>query len=249
MNRRILRTTIVLALLLGVAGGSAVAQGRRPFAPTDPARGNALTNPAFKGAEVIKFIGVKRGQAVADIFPGRFTPALAQAVGPKGKVYGMVPAQTVRSYPEVTASIAQWKLDPAYKVVDFRIEEIDAMVLPAKLDAVFIRQNYHDLHLAALGPADVPAFNRKVFAALKPGGVFVVQDHAALPGSGMTAMQRLHRIDPAIVKQEVMAAGFVLDAESPVLANPADDHTKMVLDPTMIDKTDQFVLRFKKPRR
>jgi predicted methyltransferase len=75
-----------------------------------------------------------------------------------------------------------------------------------------------------------------------------VLDHAALPGAGLAVANRLHRIDPADVKAEVTAAGFVLDAESGVLANPADDHTKMVLDPAILGKTDQFLLRFRKPR-
>jgi predicted methyltransferase len=87
-----------------------------------------------------------------------------------------------------------------------------------------------------------------VFEALKPGGVFVVLDHVATAGSGMNGPQRLHRIDPEIVKAEVTAAGFKFDGESKVLANPADDHSKMVLDPAILGKTDQFILRFRKPK-
>ena len=98
-----------------------------------------------------------------------------------------------------------------------------------------------------MGPADVAAFNRAVFAALKPGGVFVVLDHAALPGSGLSATDTLHRIDPETVKQEVEAAGFVLDGESKVLANPADPKDKKIFDPSIRGRTDQFLLRFRKP--
>jgi predicted methyltransferase len=123
------------------------------------------------------------------------------------------------------------------------------MVLPSGLDAVFIRQNYHDLHVKFMGPADVPAFNRKVFAALKPGGVFVIIDHVAPAGlDEAQATNRLHRIDPAMVEAEVEAAGFKFDGESEVLANPADDHSKMVLETSILGKTDQFMLRFRKPR-
>jgi predicted methyltransferase len=111
----------------------------------------------------------------------------------------------------------------------------------------FIRQNYHDLHDTFMGPADVPAFNRNVYAALKPGGVFVVLDHAAAAGSGLRDTDTLHRIDIAAVKSEVEAAGFVLDGESAVLANPADSHDKNVFDPSIRGRTDQFLLRFKKP--
>jgi predicted methyltransferase len=86
-----------------------------------------------------------------------------------------------------------------------------------------------------------------VFAALKPGGVYVVLDHAAMPGSGVSATETLHRIDPARVKADVLAAGFKLDAESTILADKADDHTKNVFDPAIRGHTDQFLFRFKKP--
>jgi predicted methyltransferase len=120
--------------------------------------------------------------------------------------------------------------------------------LPSGLDAVFIRQNYHDLYDKFMGPADVPGFNKAVFAALKPGGVYVVLDHAAVAGSGIGATETLHRIDPARVKSDVLAAGFKLDGESSILANKADDHTKNVFDPSVRGHTDQFLFRFKKPK-
>ena len=175
-----------LALFALVPGG---ALGQPPkfdiHAPTDPSRGDALTNPAFKGPEVLKFIGVKKGDRVADIFGGRFTTALAAAVGPKGRVYAVTPSEIVKVHPELTDMLAARAKDPAYRNVEISTPAIDAMTLPGGLDAVFIRQNYHDLHVRFMGPADVPAFNRNVFAALKPGGVFVVLDHTAAPGAGL----------------------------------------------------------------
>jgi len=93
----------------------------------------------------------------------------------------------------------------------------------------------------------VPAFNKGVFAALKPGGIYVVLDHAAMEGSGIGATDTLHRIDPARVKSDVLAAGFKLDGESSILANTADDHSKNVFDPSVRGHTDQFLFRFKKP--
>ncbi len=88
---------------------------------------------------------------------------------------------------------------------------------------------------------------KAAFAALKPGGVYVVLDHAAIAGSGIGATDTLHRIDPARVKKDVLAAGFKLDAESSILANKADDHTKNVFAPSVRGHTDQFLCRFKKP--
>jgi predicted methyltransferase len=94
----------------------------------------------------------------------------------------------------------------------------------------------------------VPGFNKQVYAALKPGGVYVILDHAAAAGAPIGVTETLHRIDIARVKTDVLAAGFKLDGESNVLANPADDHTKMVFVPDIRGKTDQFLLRFRKPK-
>jgi predicted methyltransferase len=248
--RRLRGALLALAVIAAGAGG-ALAQPPKfdIHAPTDPSRGDALSNPEFKGPEVLKFIGVKPGQRVADIFSGRFTPAIAATVGAKGRVYGVIPAEIIKVHPELTGMIEGRAKNPAYANVEYSTAPINDMALPAGLDAVFIRQNYHDLHVRFMGPADVPAFNRKVFAALKPGGVFVVIDHVAPAGMDLTnATNRLHRIDPAVVKSEVEAAGFVLDGESPILANKDDAHDKMVLEPAILGKTDQFMLRFRKPK-
>jgi predicted methyltransferase len=228
------------ALLLAAAIAPAVrAQAQAPA--------DALTDPSMKRAEVIAFIGVKPGDQVADIVAGRFVRALSQAVGPNGKVYAFEPAEVVKAHPQVMGMLSALGADPAYANVKVSSAPINEPALPKGLDAVFIRQNYHDLHDKFMGPADVAAFNRNVYAALKPGGVFVVLDHAAPAGSGLADTDTTHRIDPASVKAEVTAAGFVFDGESTVLANPADDHSKMVFDPAIRGKTDQFLYRFKKP--
>ena len=245
------RTAALALALLAFAAGSAPAQPPKfdIRSPTDPSRGNALSNPEFKGPEVLKFIGVKKGDRVADIFSGRFTTALGGVVGPKGRVYAIVPEEAIKIHPELRDMLPARAKDPAYANVETTTAPINDMVLPDRLDAVFIRQNYHDLHVRFMGPADVPAFNRKVFAALKPGGVYVIEDHVAAPGGEVNAVaNRFHRIDPATVKAEVEAAGFKFDGESKVLANPDDDHTKMVLEASILGKTDQFLYRFRKPK-
>ncbi len=195
---------------------------------------------------MIAFIGLKPGDKVADIVGGRFVRSLSQAVGPTGTVYAVETAEVVKIHPEVMKVMSMVAADPAYANVKASADPV-ATPLPKGLDAVFIRQNYHDLYDKFMGPADVAAFNKGVFAALKPGGVYVVLDHADAPGAGLTHTETLHRIDEARVRADVLAAGFVLDAESQILANPADDHTKMVFDPAIRGKTDQFLLRFKKP--
>ena len=128
-------------------------------------------------------------------------------------------------------------------------EPLANLALPkGGLDEVFIRQNYHDLYDAFLGPADVPNFNKQVYAALKPGGVYIVLDHSAPAGTGLRDTNTTHRIDEERVKADMKAAGFVLDGESKILANPANDRSKMVFNPAIRGKTDQFLLKFRKPK-
>jgi predicted methyltransferase len=225
-------------LALSLAAGSSAFAQATPATPPPP-------NPAWKIPEVISFIGVKKGDKVADVVGGRLTGALAEAVGPSGKVYAVETAEVVKVHPQIMDLMHQLSEHSPQVVVS---ADPVSTPLPEGLDAVFIRQNYHDLYDKFMGPADVPAFNKAVFKALKRGGVYVVLDHAAVAGSGIQATDTLHRIDPARVKADVLAAGFKLDAESSILANSSDDHTKQVFDPSIRDHTDQFLFRFKKPK-
>jgi predicted methyltransferase len=228
---------LALSLVLAVSISAAAPASSQSAAPP--------LDPAWKVPEVIAFIGLKKGDKVADIVGGRLTGSLAQAVGPAGKVYAVETAEVVKIHPEVLGMMNSLAAKSPNVVVS---DDPVAAPLPPGLDAVIIRQNYHDLYDKFMGPADVAAFNKAVFAALKPGGVYVVLDHAAGAGSGVGATDTLHRIDPARVKTDVLAAGFKFDAESAILANPSDDHTKQVFDPAVRDHTDQFLFRFRKPK-
>src|SRR5262249_55935453 len=137
--------------------------------------------------------------------------------------------------------------DPAYSNLSVQAGSIAKISAPEPVDVVFTAQNYHDVH--NVPNIDIAAFNNSVFDALRPGGVFVVLDHAAAAGSGARDPSTLHRIDPEAVKSEVLAAGFVLDGQSKLLENPQDSHTLAVFDPSIRGKTDQFILRFRKPRK
>lgn len=225
-----------LFVTLAISVGAATSASAQPAAPT--------VDPAWKAAEVVEFIGLKKGDKVAEIVAGRLTASLARAVGPSGKVYAVETAEVVKVHPDALVHMKTLASQSPNIIVS---ADPVASPLPPNLDAVFIRQNYHDLYDKFMGPADVPAFNKAVFSALKPGGVYVVLDHAATAGSGVGATDTLHRIDPARVKSDVLAAGFKLDGESSILANKADDHTKNVFDPSVRGHTDQFLLRFKKP--
>src|SRR6202453_3224000 len=169
---------LTLAISLG-AGTSAFSQSAPP-----------TLDPAWKAPEVVKFIGLKKGDTVADIVAGRLTASLAQAVGPSGKVYAIETAEVVKHHPEALAHMKELASQSPNVIVS---ADPIATALPSGLDAVFIRQNYHDLYDKFMGPADVPAFNKAVFAALKPGGVYVVLDHAAEAGTGIVGTDTLLR--------------------------------------------------------
>ena len=117
---------------------------------------------------------------------------------------------------------------------------------PEKFDIFWTTNNYHDLHVPKYANVDMAAFNKLVFDSLKPGGVYFIVDHAAAPGTWRNLVHTLHRIDETTVINEVTAAGFWLVGESDILRNPADDHTKIVFDPSIRFKIRiNFILKFR----
>ena len=219
---------------------AAVADAGRP--PADTAR-----DAARKPAQMLTFAGVKPGDSVLELLPGGgyFTRLLSKAVGPSGHVYAMAPDPKSGDAEPAAAAIAA---DPAYKNVTVIGTAPGATLALPALDVVWTAQNYHDFHLSRLH-LDVTALDKMWLSKLKPGGVLLVIDHAALAGSTVVeTADKLHRIDPAVVRQEVTGAGFTFDGESQVLRNAADPHTALVFDPSIRGKTDQFVFRFRKPK-
>ena len=231
--------SIIGALVLAVAIPGLLAAQERPAA-------EVARDAARKPAEMVAFAGVKPGQTVADMIPGGgyFTRVFSLAVGPNGKVIAIIPAAAEAAYPEPSKAIRAMGAN-GWQNVSVVASPLDPAVM-GKLDMFWTAQNYHDLHNSQT-PEQVIGFNKAVFAALKPGGVYVVVDHAAADGTGLTATKTLHRIDPAAIKAEVTAAGFTFDGESAALRNPEDPKTANVFDPTIRGKTDQIVYRFKKP--
>lgn len=119
--------------------------------------------------------------------------------------------------------------------------------MPQQLDLVSTSQSYHDYPDVFMGKTDPVAFDKQVYAALKPGGMFVVIDHVAPADSGMADTDTLHRIDPDIVKKQVESVGFVFAGECNALRNPNDPHTIKLFDFSICGHTDQFMYRFSKP--
>lgn len=219
---------------------AAVADTRRPA--EDTAR-DANRHPA----EMLAFARIEPGDRVVDIFPGGgyFTRLFAVAVGDEGRLYPTIRPDGVAGEYEtpVLAVAAQ------YPNAVMARAPYDALAFPEPVDVVFTAQNYHDMALTAYSLGNRAAMNASAFAALKPGGLYIVIDHSAVEGAAIEtdAETALHRIDQAIVRREIEAAGFVFDGESDVLRNASDTRLSNVFDPAIRGRTDQFAMRFRKP--
>ena len=203
-----------------------------------------------KPAEVLTFVGVNSGERVADFIPGTgyFSRMLSNVVGPQGHVYGFFPSELANFIKRPLPPNGSTPY-PEFRNISVIAVPVNDFAAPEPLDLVWISLNYHDLHDPFFAPADVAKINKAVFAALKPGGRYVVIDHAAAAGSGLRDTNTLHRIDEASVKSEVEAAGFRLEGESDLLHNAGDPRTANVKDSTIRGKTDQFILKFRKPKQ
>ena len=249
MNRSLFTALLVLASSAGhcapnqSALAAAVADPSRP--PSDTAR-DANRKPAL----TLAFSGIKAGDKIADYGTGSgyFTRLFANVVGNSGHVYASVPSGLLK-YQNIVKGIAEvqaFAFTHANVSVTYAAP-LDAARYPEPLDLFWIAQNYHDLPDSFMGPVDMAAFNRSVYAALKPGGVYIVLDHVAEKGSPANVTETLHRIEPAVVRREVEAAGFTFESESSILANPADPHTADPFDASIRGRTDQFIMKFRKP--
>ena len=247
---------IALAALLSISACQTMAAPPTATSPwivsavADPARPAADTvrDADRKPAEMIAFGEVHPGEKIGELIPGGgyMTRILSKAVGPTGKVYVFASQPVQREgQPPPAAPVAAIVADTAnYGNVQVVISNFATIANPEPLDMVWTSQNYHDMHNPGRN-LDINAANKAVLAALKPGGVYIVLDHQSAKGVDFDAA--LHRINMQKVKDEVLAAGFEFVAESFVLDNPNDDGTKMVFDPSIRGKTDQFILKFKKP--
>ena len=245
------------AVLAAVVFGTAAAPRVPPYATAavaDKARPaeDTARDADRKPAEMIAFAGIKPGSVVVDVVPGKgyFTRIFAKAVEPSGHVYAYFPSEIdsmLKGKPPSVTAVANDTVN--YPNVTLIHAPLSKMQIPQKADVIWTSQNYHDFHDSIFGPADIAVVNKAIYDALKPAGVYVVLDHVAQAGSGLRDTETLHRIDPATVKKEVLAAGFVFDGEDNSLRNSADPHTKNVFDPSIRGKTDQFIYKFRKPAR
>jgi predicted methyltransferase len=247
-----LKRTAALAAGLMIALCATAASAQPAYitaAVANPARPAADTarDPLRKPIDMMVFAQVKPGDHVLELIPGGgyFERIFSGVVGPNGHLYEAIPVMGAADASPKSNGVAA---DPHFSnITELNMSAPGDIAKNAPYDLIWTSQNYHDLHLTRLH-IDIAALDAGLFAALKPGGVFIIEDHAAELGSGTRDTDKMHRIDENLVKAEMKAAGFVLEDESNVLRNPADTHTLLVFDPAIRGHTDQFVLRFRKPR-
>jgi predicted methyltransferase len=202
-----------------------------------------------KLVELRQFAGVHAGSTVMDVWPGSgdWTRLFSDIVGPEGRIYSFVPAELAHFKSDPVGQMRALAKEPGRQNVE--VASANLVTLPGSsqsFDVVWMHLFYHDLHTALIQTkgATPAGFNRAVYERLKPGGFYVIVDHVGPTGTGAGHAESLHRIDPAVVRDEVETAGFVLDAESNVLGNKDDPHSIKVFDPSIKGRTDRFAYRF-----
>lgn len=204
-----------------------------------------------KLSELIRFARVDAGSAVMDVYPGDgdWTRLFSDIVGAEGRVYSFVPSEVADFKNDPVGAMRALANETGRENVDAVSADLVAIAeVTQPVDVLWLHLFYHDLHTALMQSKGATAadFNRAVYERLKPGGSYVIVDHAAAVGAGTSVAQSLHRIDPASVREEVEAAGFVLDAEGTMLSNKDDPRSAKVFDPSIKGETDRFVYRFVK---
>jgi predicted methyltransferase len=256
-----MRTSAVV--LVGVATAITAcreATPRRPY--SQDAVDKALADPRRNGQReaadarrkpgpLIALAGIRPGDKVLDLIPGSgyWTRIFSKIVGPEGKVYAVWPQSYARFAMGNVADMKKLSADGYYGNIVTQVQPSAVLTAPEPLDVVWTSQNYHDYPDEYMGKdADPAALNAAVFKLLKPGGVFMIIDHMAKPGRGLADTEELHRIDPAIVREQAEAAGFQFAGESKVLENPRDPLDIPVFDKSIRGHTSQFAYKFVKPR-
>ena len=244
-----MKVVVACAFLALTAGAALAADTPSPIAAAiaDASRPKAeVANDTLRDpVETLAFAGVKPGMKVAELAPegGYYTRLLIDVVGLKGAVWSIENAgwkDDVAADQKVVAELNRPNLT-------FSAQPWGQLALPGRADLVWTTQNYHDLHIEKYGHVDMAVFNKAVFAALKPGGVYFILDHEAKPGTTTDEIATLHRISKAQVIAEVEAAGFKLVGEGKFLERPADDLSKPVFDPAIRGHSSQFALKFVRP--
>lgn len=220
-------------------------------APDRPAEASEL-DESRKPAEVLAFLGLEPGMIAADLLTGTgyWAEIMAHVVGPEGQVIAYQPEQF---YTDEDSKAAWSALEARVPAVSEARYPFDQFAPPAaSLDFAIINLSYHDIYWTSerykIPTTDPTAYVAALYAGMKPGGVVGVIDHVGEGSNTRMLVDQLHRIDPAVVRADFERAGFVLAGTSDILANPGDDHSKLVFDPSIRGQTDRFLFKFVKPR-
>lgn len=249
------RIAILAGAVLGLlaACGQQEAAGDAPIAAAlaDPDRpeGDLSDDELRKPAKVLAFIGIEPGMTVFEMEAGAgyYTELFSKLVGPDGQVVMQSPPSFDAFLDEAIRNRVNGRLENV-RVSKSNFDNLDAE--DASVDIVTWMLGPHELYFTPNGGeslGDVETTYNEIVRILKPGGVFIVLDHAAAPGAPETTGGVTHRIDPAIVKPLASGAGLVFVEESDVLRNPDDSYETNVFDPSVRRKTDRFLFKFKKP--
>lgn len=222
------------------------------MALADPGRaGDLATDARRHPAELVTLAELKPGQRVLDLIPGNgyWTRIFSKMVGPKGRVYAVWPEAYGKLAKTNVAQLQAMSASAAYANVTTIVQPSTDLSAPEALDMIWTSQNYHDYADPFMGSPGPDKLMRAAYRMLKPGGLFVIIDHASAAGRGLSDTDRLHRIDPQTVRAQAQAAGFVFAGESRVLRNAADPLNVPVFDKSIRGHTNQFAMKFRKPRQ
>jgi predicted methyltransferase len=244
------------ALLTAACASSGPKTSQSKNAWTNEALAAALANPSRpqadrdrdadrKPAQLMTFFGVERGMTAVDVIAagGYMTEVLSVAVGPTGKVHAQNPLPFLQFNNGAYGKAIAARLENNRLPNTVRLDGELTAIAPNSVDVAVTAMNLHDIYNR--DPQQAQTFVKNVYNALKPGGVFGVVDHVGVAGGDNA---KLHRMLKQQAIDVAKAAGFVVEAESDVLAHAGDDHTKGVFDPALRGKTDQFTLRLRKPK-
>lgn len=251
-----MRAMILAALLVSAVPASAWAE------PADVAAAVAATgsrteanvklDEGRKPAEVLSFLGLEKGMRVLDMFGANqyWAEIIAPAIGPGGFVTVWQPNQFLND--KRRATFAEFTAGQK-NVLLLNSPFEQPLIGSTAYDFILMNLDYHDVYWESaerkIGRMEPDIWLKRLYDAAKPGAVVGIIDHAASPGGDTrSVVEKLHRIDPAVVKADFERARFVIEAESDLLRNPADDRTLNVFDEKIRGKTDRFVFRFRKPR-
>jgi predicted methyltransferase len=247
--RRNLLIGALVSLAISAPSGAFAQQANAPdyeaiVAAPDRTDGDRQADQRRQPAKMLAFTGVQAGMKVLDMeaSAGYSTELLARTVGPSGTVYAQDSAAVIERFVKDKFDIRAQK--PAMKNVVHVVRDFDDPIPPevSGLDLITFFFAYHDITYM---PVDRAVMNKKMFAALKPGGFLVVADHSAKPGDGINVAKTLHRIEESTLRQEIEAAGFKLVAEADFLRHPEDPRDAKVFQPSV--PNDEFVLKYRKP--